>query len=110
MLVKLIYKDILILIRDRGGLAMLFIMPVALVVIMTSLQDSTFRSLNERGIKLLLLNHDKDSLGLAIEREIKSFGLSFLFISPIAAKNLPDQQVKGSRCRRALSDRTDHTA
>ncbi len=69
-LLKLIYKDILILIRDRGGLAMLFIMPAALVLIMTNLQDNTFRSINESGIKLILLNHDNDSLGLALEKEI----------------------------------------
>jgi len=32
---NLVYKDILVLIRDKGGLAMLFIMPMALVMIMT---------------------------------------------------------------------------
>jgi ABC-2 type transport system permease protein len=64
------YKDFLVLIRDRGGLAMLFVMPAALVMIMTSLQDTTFRSLNESGIKMLVLNHDQDSLGLTIEREL----------------------------------------
>jgi ABC-2 type transport system permease protein len=69
-LLKLIYKDFLVIIRDRGGLAMLFIMPVALVLIMTSLQDSTFKAINESGIKLIMLNEDQDSLGLAIEREI----------------------------------------
>ncbi len=64
------YKDLLVLIRDKWGLAMLFIMPMALVLIMTALQDTTFRSLHESGIKLILLNNDKDSLGNAVEREI----------------------------------------
>ena len=36
-ILNLIYKDYLVIIRDRGGLAMLFIMPLALVLIMTSL-------------------------------------------------------------------------
>ena len=93
MLAKLIYKDILVLIRDRGGLAMLFIMPVALVMIMTGLQDSTFRSLNERGLKLLLLNQDKDSLGLAIEREIRATGI-FSVQQPDSAREFTGQQVK----------------
>ncbi len=70
VILKLIYKDMLVLIRDRGGLAMLFIMPAALVLIMTNLQDSTFRSINESGIKLILLNKDNDSLGLTLEKEI----------------------------------------
>lgn len=93
MLSKLIYKDILVLIRDRGGLAMLFIMPVALVVIMTGLQDSTFRSLNERGIKLLLLNQDKDSLGLTIERKIRASSI-FSVHQPDTGEELTGKQVK----------------
>lgn len=67
---KLVYKDSLVLIRDRGGLAMLFVMPLALVLIMTSLQNNTFNAINESGINLLLLNYDNDSLGKAIEKEI----------------------------------------
>ncbi len=69
-LLKLAYKDFLVIIRDRGGLAMLFIMPLALVLIMTSLQDSTFKAINESGIRLIMLNEDHDSLGIAIEQEI----------------------------------------
>src|SRR5512145_61830 len=67
---KLVYKDFLVIIRDRGGLAMLFLMPMALVLIMTSLQDNTFKAINESGINLILLNNDIDSLGTAIEDEI----------------------------------------
>jgi ABC-2 type transport system permease protein len=69
-LLKLLYKDFLVIIRDRGGLAMLFLMPLTLVLIMTSLQDTTFRSLKESGVHLILLNNDNDSLGLAIGNEL----------------------------------------
>ena len=58
---KLIYKDFLVIIRDRRGLAMLFIMPMALVLIMTSLQNNTFKAINESGINLIMLNNDPDS-------------------------------------------------
>jgi ABC-2 type transport system permease protein len=54
---KLVYKDFLVIFRDRGGLAMLFIMPMALVMIMTSLQNNTF-TLNESGINMIILNND----------------------------------------------------
>jgi ABC-2 type transport system permease protein len=67
---KLVYKDFLVIIRDKGGLAMLFLMPMALVLIMTSLQDNTFKAINESGINLIMLNNDPDSLGSAIEEEI----------------------------------------
>ena len=76
---KLMYKDILVLTRDRGGLAMLFIMPMALVIIMTCLQNNTFKAINETGIKLIIFNSDHDSLGTAIENEIVRSGVFNVF-------------------------------
>jgi len=70
-LFALIYKDFLLLIRDRAGIALLFLMPLVLVFIMTSIQDNTFKSINETKITLILLNNDNDSLGLTIERELE---------------------------------------
>ena len=70
ILFRLAYKDYLVIVRDKGGLAMLFLMPLALVLIMTSLQDNTFRAINESGIKMVILNGDSDSLGMSIEQEI----------------------------------------
>ena len=66
----LLYKDFLLLIRDKPGLAMMFLMPLALVMLMTYLQDSTFNSITESRVPLLLLNADCDSLGNAIEQNI----------------------------------------
>lgn len=90
---KLLYKDFLVLIRDRGGLAMLFLLPVALVLIMTSVQDSTFRSIDESGVKMLLLNRDQDSLGLAIEREMLQSNL-FQVHTEINGRIPDEEQVK----------------
>jgi ABC-2 type transport system permease protein len=56
-------KEFLLLIRDRAGLAMLFIMPVALVLIMTLLQDSSFKMLEEKKLPVIILNHDNDVFG-----------------------------------------------
>ncbi|RLD89991.1 MAG: ABC transporter permease, partial [Bacteroidetes bacterium] len=58
-----IKKEFLLLIRDRAGLAMLFIMPIALVLIMTLLQDSSFRMLEEKKLPVIILNHDDDVFG-----------------------------------------------
>jgi ABC-2 type transport system permease protein len=71
----LIYKDVLLLLRDKAGLAMMFLMPLLLVVIMTVLQDSTFQAVHESHIPLLLLNHDTDSLGATIEKQIAQAGI-----------------------------------
>ena len=63
-----IYKEFLVLIRDIGGLIILFLMPVAMIFIITLVQDSTFRSIKEAEIPLLLVNMDKDTMGNVIER------------------------------------------
>lgn len=72
---SLIYKDALLLLRDLPGLAMLFLMPLSLVVLMTYLQDSTFRSVSEHRIPLLIMNEDRDSLGDAIVRSVCASGI-----------------------------------
>ena len=71
----LIYKDFLLLVRDKAGLAMMFLMPMLLVIIMTYLQDSTYHAVHESHIPLLLLNHDTDSLGATIEKQIGQSGI-----------------------------------
>jgi ABC-2 type transport system permease protein len=88
---RLVYKDILVLIRDSGGLAMLFLMPMALVLIMTSLQNNTFKAINESGIKLIMLNQDEDSLGTAIEKEIASS--EFFMVSYEIGGKVPDEKI-----------------
>ncbi len=66
-----IIKEALLLTRDRAGLIMLFVMPVALVLIMTLLQDSTFKQLEEKNIPVLIINHDADTFGINIVNGLK---------------------------------------
>ena len=65
-------KELLILIRDKIGLSILFIMPIVLIFVMTLIQDSAFKTINEKGIPIVLVNNDKDSLGNAIYRGLKT--------------------------------------
>ncbi|MCM4151373.1 ABC transporter permease [Arenibacter sp. N53] len=53
------YKELLLLSRDLGGLAILFVMPLILVVTITLIQDSTFRSINDNKIPILWVDYDK---------------------------------------------------
>ncbi|HCC50640.1 MAG TPA: hypothetical protein DEQ30_00155 [Porphyromonadaceae bacterium] len=69
--IRLLFKDFLLLIRDFWGVVLLFLMPWALVLMMTYLQDSTFRSVNETRIPLYLLNSDRDSLGNMVTRQLQ---------------------------------------
>lgn len=67
----LLYKDALLLLRDKAGIILLFIMPIALVLIMTSMQDGLLNSITNTDISLVLLNDDNDSIGNTIEKELK---------------------------------------
>jgi ABC-2 type transport system permease protein len=71
-LLAAIKKEALILLRDRIGLAILFIMPMILIFVMTLIQDSAFKTLNEKGIPIVLVDEDKDSLGIAVYRGLSA--------------------------------------
>ncbi|NJN25617.1 MAG: ABC transporter permease [Cyclobacteriaceae bacterium] len=68
-------KDIRIISRDKVGLALLFLMPIILVVVITSVQNSAFEVVNDNKIKLLLSNHDEGRLGQALAKAIEQMGL-----------------------------------
>jgi ABC-2 type transport system permease protein len=84
-----IYKEYKVLTRDRAGLAITFIMPTVLILIITLIQDSTFRSVNEASVPLLIVDRDHDSLAHTLER---SLVLSKFFV--ITKKQLTDEQTK----------------
>jgi ABC-2 type transport system permease protein len=67
-----IIKEILLLLRDRVGLAILFIMPMILIFVMTLIQDSAFKTLNEKGIPIVFVDNDRDSLGIEIGKGLRS--------------------------------------
>lgn len=77
----LLRKDFLLLIRDIWGLVLLFLMPWALVLLMTYLQDSTFRVVHENKIPLYLLNADNDSLGNMIGQQIATTAIFDISVS-----------------------------
>ena len=66
-LISTIRKDLLVLLRDRSGLAIIFLMPAALIIIMALIQDAPFKDYQEIKIPLLFVNHDKGGLGKQIE-------------------------------------------
>lgn len=65
-----IYKEYKVLIRDKAALAVMFLMPMALVFIVTIIQDSTFKSVNETSVPLLFVDNDKDSLSFKLEKAL----------------------------------------
>jgi len=75
MMIKLlatVKKEILLLLRDKVGLSILFIMPMALIFVMTLIQDSAFKTMNEKGIPIIFVDNDRDSLGIMIEQGLRN--------------------------------------
>jgi ABC-2 type transport system permease protein len=65
-----IYKEYKVLVRDTAALAVMFLMPMALVFIVTIIQDTTFRSINETSVPLLFVDNDTDSLSFKLENAL----------------------------------------
>ena len=70
-----IIKDIQLLLRDRTGLIMMFFMPVLLVIVITSVQNSTFELVNNNKISIVVYNHDRGSSGAKLLGAIQKIGL-----------------------------------
>jgi ABC-2 type transport system permease protein len=53
-----IIKDLRILTRDRVGLTLMFLMPVVLAIVITSVQNGTFEMVNNNKVAIILDNRD----------------------------------------------------
>ncbi len=67
-----VHKEFLLLIRDWGGLAILFLMPLLLVITITIIQDATFKTIQENKIPLLLVDNDKNAVSRKIIENLNS--------------------------------------
>lgn len=68
-------KDLLILLRDRVGITFIFIMPVLLVLIITSLQNSAFDLVNKNKIPVLISNLDQAEASFQFVEALEKIGL-----------------------------------
>ena len=55
-LIATIKKETLLLLRDKVGLSILFLMPMVLIFVMTLIQDAAFKTINEKGIPIIFVN------------------------------------------------------
>ncbi len=76
-----IKKDMRILLRDKPGLLLMFAMPVLLVIIVTSIQNSAFDVVGKNKIGLLICNKDSGNLSKQFIHALDTtgmFNLSFI--------------------------------
>ncbi len=68
-------KELLLLYSDKTGLLILFVMPLLLVFIITVIQDSAYKIVNDNQIPILIVNHDKGGEGNQFVSQLRDSGL-----------------------------------
>lgn len=73
--VQSVIKEFNLLLRDKVGLLLMFLMPIVLVLVITSLQNNTFKIINEHQIGLIVLNQDQGEVGSELTEVLAEAGL-----------------------------------
>ena len=88
-----VYKEFLLLKRDFGGLIILFVMPLVLIITITLIQDSTFRTVTESKIPVILIDNDKGEISKSVIENLNKSG-QFEIVSSLDGKNLTETTAK----------------
>lgn len=70
-----IKKEFLLLINDKVGLLLMYLMPILLVFIITLVQDSTFKLVNENNLEIIIVNNDEGNLGDTLVAHLEKTGV-----------------------------------
>lgn len=88
-----VVKEFLLLKRDLGGLIILFIMPLVLVITVTLIQDSTFKTISDNKIQILLVDKDKGSVSKTVFDNLEKSNL-FTVVTQIDNKSITEEVAK----------------
>src|ERR1700733_801173 len=92
-----IKKDARIMLRDKTGISLMFVMPIILVMVVTSIQNSTFQMMNKSKLPVLVCNRDTGQASLQLMAAINRVGL--LKVLPLPK----DQQI--NKMDKAMKDK-----
>lgn len=88
-----VVKEFLLLKRDLGGLIILFIMPLVLVITVTLIQDSTFKTISDNKIPILLVDNDNGSVSKTVFENLEKSNL-FSVVTQINNKPITEEVAK----------------
>lgn len=71
-------KEILLLLRDRTGLLVLFLMPAILVVVITLVQENIMELTGQKKTQVLFLDLDQGDLGRSLQTQLKTGNLELV--------------------------------
>jgi len=69
-----VQKELILLYRDFSGLTVLFVMPLALVIVVTLVQENIFKSIGETKNRVLFVDQDGKSVGKWVEESLRKSG------------------------------------
>ena len=92
-----ILKELIELRRDRAGLMVLLVMPMALVLIVSLVQDNVMQATGESPIRVLFVDQDRGVLGTSIAKQIRAdSGLELV-------ETVDGRHVSAATARRAVA-------
>lgn len=77
-----IVKDCRVLIRDGIGLALMFIMPIVLVIVVTDIQNGTFQLINKNKMAVLVCNRDTGESAKQLIDAVNKIGMFKVTLLP----------------------------
>lgn len=86
-------KESLLLQRDAGALIILFVMPLALIITVTLIQQGSFKTLSNAKIPVVLIDNDHGSVSKGIRENLENSG-SFEIVSEKEGKPLTEAQAR----------------
>ena len=85
-----IKKDVRILLRDKVGILLMFTMPVILVVVVTSIQNSSFQLMDKNKLPIIISNNDTGQSSKQLITSLGKIGMFNVFETKKGEKQLPD--------------------
>lgn len=85
-----VYKEMLLLKRDFGGLVILFVMPLILIITITLIQDGTYKSMSDVKIPILLVDNDHDTISKTVRQNLNESG-SFEVLTKLNGKDITEE-------------------
>ncbi|MCX5883397.1 MAG: hypothetical protein NTU74_16880, partial [Deltaproteobacteria bacterium] len=73
-LLATMFKELLLLVRDRSGLLVLFVMPAVLVVVVSLVQENVLKSTGETTMDILFIDQDHQDFGKRVQKELGESG------------------------------------
>jgi ABC-2 type transport system permease protein len=92
-LLATIRKEWQLLLRDKTGLILLFVMPVVLITVMALIQDAPFKDYQDVKLDILTVDNDHGRLGRYVKEGLASGG-QFNIIDSLAGRPVTAAQAK----------------